>query len=166
MKIMRPVMNIFSGILPPAKLFRLKKYLYKIAGINVGLNVKITSRTKIYGGGDVVLGKNSWLGIAVEFYVPDYSAVRIGENCDIAPKVLFICGSHIVGNTNRRAGKGLVGRIQVDDGVWIGCGAILLPDVFIGSGSVVAAGAVVKAGIYPPNSLVAGNPAVVKKIYE
>ena len=50
------------------------------------------------------------------------------------------------------------GEISVGDDCWIGYGAILLPGVSVGSGSVVAAGAVV-TGDVPPMTIVGGVPA-------
>lgn len=50
----------------------------------------------------------------------------------------------------------------VEDECLIGMGAILLNDVRVGTGSVVAAGAVVREGmVIPPESLVMGVPARV-----
>lgn len=50
--------------------------------------------------------------------------------------------------------------ITLEDGVWIGAGAIILAGVTIGANSVVGAGSVVTRNV-PPNTLVAGNPARV-----
>jgi len=50
--------------------------------------------------------------------------------------------------------------VKIADNVWIGMNAVILKGVTIGENSVVAAGAVVTKPI-PPNTVVAGNPAVV-----
>ncbi len=52
--------------------------------------------------------------------------------------------------------------VIIEDDVWIGMGAVILKGVRIGQGSVVAAGAVVTRDV-PPNTVVAGNPAVPVK---
>ena len=54
-------------------------------------------------------------------------------------------------------------RCSTGDQVWIGDRAIILKGVVIGSGSIVGAGAVVTRGQYPPNSLIVGNPARVRR---
>jgi acetyltransferase-like isoleucine patch superfamily enzyme len=52
----------------------------------------------------------------------------------------------------------------IEDDIWIGANAVILPGVTIGQHSVVAAGAIVTKDI-PPHSLVAGVPAkVIKQI--
>ena len=52
--------------------------------------------------------------------------------------------------------------VKICDNGWIGMHSIILKGVTIGENSVVAAGAVVTKSV-PPNSIVAGNPAVVVK---
>lgn len=50
--------------------------------------------------------------------------------------------------------------VKICDNVWIGMNATILKGVTIGENSVVAAGALVTKSV-PPNTVVAGNPAVV-----
>ncbi len=57
-------------------------------------------------------------------------------------------------------GRGSEEKIIIDDDVWIGAGAIILSPVYIGRGSVIAAGSVVKSDI-PPYAIVAGVPSKV-----
>jgi len=52
--------------------------------------------------------------------------------------------------------------VRIADNVWIGMNAVILKGVTIGENSVVAAGSVVSKNV-APNTVVAGNPAVVVK---
>jgi acetyltransferase-like isoleucine patch superfamily enzyme len=52
--------------------------------------------------------------------------------------------------------------VIIGDNVWIGMNAVILKGVTIGENSVVAAGSIVSKNV-PPNTVVAGNPAVVVK---
>ena len=65
---------------------------------------------------------------------------RIGRNCHLAPKVA------------------LAGEITVEDNVFVGTNATILPRLRICSGSTVGAGAVVTKDV-APGAVVAGNPA-------
>ena len=56
--------------------------------------------------------------------------------------------------------------VLIGDDVWFGANSTVLAGANIGSGSVVAAGAVVVKGKYPPRSILAGNPARIVKIIE
>ena len=64
----------------------------------------------------------------------------IGDFCTIGPAAV-VCGA-----------------CALDDGVYVGAGAVLLPKVRIGRNAVIAAGAVVTRDV-PANAVVAGNPA-------
>jgi acetyltransferase-like isoleucine patch superfamily enzyme len=52
--------------------------------------------------------------------------------------------------------------VEIDDGAWIGIGAIVLKGVQVGAAARVGAGAVVTRDV-PPGARVAGNPARVEK---
>jgi acetyltransferase-like isoleucine patch superfamily enzyme len=52
-----------------------------------------------------------------------------------------------------------VAPIVLEDGAWIGAGAIVLPGVRVGRGAVIAAGAVVTKDV-EPYSIVGGVPGV------
>ncbi|WP_404821566.1 acyltransferase [Brevundimonas guildfordensis] len=53
--------------------------------------------------------------------------------------------------------------MAIGDHVWIGAGARILKNARIGKGSIVAAVSLVAGKDYPPCSLIAGSPAVVKR---
>lgn len=52
--------------------------------------------------------------------------------------------------------------IKIGNDVWIGTRVIILPDVVIGDGSIIGAGAVVTHSV-PEKAVVGGNPAKIIK---
>lgn len=84
--------------------------------------------------------------------------VSIGRRCDIAHDVMFVTNTHELGDDQRRAGASKTAPIQVGDGCWIGARAVILPGVAIGSGTIIAAGAIVSQDC-EAHSLYAGVPA-------
>ncbi|MFE5341442.1 sugar O-acetyltransferase [Isoptericola sp. NPDC056578] len=91
----------------------------------------------------------------------DYAGIRLAERVMVAPKVTFITVGHPVDTDDRRVWL-TGGPIVVEENVWIGAGATLLPGVTIGRDSVIAAGAVVADDV-PARSLVTGGKATVRR---
>jgi acetyltransferase-like isoleucine patch superfamily enzyme len=87
--------------------------------------------------------------------------ITIGKNVSIGPRVLLYTATHHVGVQSRRMQVHTEARsIVIEDGAWVGLGAIILAGVRVSRGAVVAAGSVVGRDV-PANALVAGNPAEV-----
>ncbi len=95
----------------------------------------------------------SWnVGIADSDFHPLAPALRIQDTLALAP---------YLADRPRRPHIGTA-AVTIGNNVWIGMGAIILKGVTIGNNSVVGAGAVVSKSV-PPNTVVAGNPAVPVK---
>ena len=70
----------------------------------------------------------------------------------------------IVGNGCHFMGSSAVaGRVTIEDYVTVGTNATILPDLKIGTGAFIGAGAVVISDV-PSNQVVAGNPAKFLKM--
>lgn len=116
--------------------------------------------------GRLAVGSNTFIGRDCFFHCRLFQCgnepgtVTIGNGCEIAPKVTFLCGTHAFGGSEHRAGAPSTKGISVGNGVWIGSNATILPGCSIGNGSVVGAGSVVTKDV-EPNTVVAGNPARV-----
>ncbi|GAB3088600.1 sugar O-acetyltransferase [Isoptericola nanjingensis] len=91
----------------------------------------------------------------------DYAGIRLAERVMVAPRVTFITVGHPVDTDDRRVWL-TGGPIDVEENVWIGAGATVLPGVTIGRDSVIAAGSVVADDV-PPRSLVSGGKATVRR---
>ncbi|MDR1384749.1 MAG: acyltransferase [Planctomycetaceae bacterium] len=147
----------------PGSVFRcLRVRIWRTVGFQLDKTVNIYLRA-VLDSGKIIVGKNTFIGNDV---LITGGTISIGKNCDIVPQCIIHAGFHNIGNHERRAGKSYAGEIIIGDGTWIGTGAIVLLGAYIGKGCVVAGGTVVKAVIYPDNSLLAGCPAIIKKFLE
>ena len=112
--------------------------------------------------GDVQIGDYTRIGLHNTIIGP----VRIGNNVNLAQGITVTALNHNFDDTNKRIDEQGVSTnaVTIEDDVWIGANAVVLPGVTIGTHCVVAAGAVVTKDV-PPHSLVAGVPAkVIKQI--
>lgn len=115
------------------------------ASIIIGDNVGISGAT-IYARKYIKIGNNTNIGGNAKILDNDFHPLEIeARNKDIKEKI----GTR---------------PIIIGDNCFIGCNSIILKGAELGNGCVVGAGAVV-SGKFPPNSIIAGNPArVIKKI--
>jgi len=86
----------------------------------------------------------------------------LGDCVTIGHGVSFITAKHSIGDSSCRAGKVIGLSIFIEDGVWIGANATILPGIKIKQGAIVAAGALVAKDV-PGNVVVAGVPAKIIK---
>jgi acetyltransferase-like isoleucine patch superfamily enzyme len=82
-------------------------------------------------------------------------SLRIGDNVSVSPEVVILTASHRVDDPEFRVETR---PVVVEDNVWIGTRAMILPGVTLGRGCVVSAGAIVTRDV-PPLAIVAGVPA-------
>jgi acetyltransferase-like isoleucine patch superfamily enzyme len=108
-------------------------------------------------GLNIDVGRAVFIGYDCTF--TGHAPIEIADEVMIAHKVNLITAGHPVKPDRRRAYI-TAEPITIDENVWIGAAATVLPGVHIGAGSVVAAGAVVTHDV-PPATLVAGVPATV-----
>jgi len=164
LKITRKIcLHIINTLLSTTKFFKLKNLLLNISGISVGYNSKIVGPIKIGTIASLKIGKECWIGSGLNIY--GNGNVVIGDRCDLAPDISFVTGSHEIGDTNRRAGKGISYSIEVSDGCWIGARATIVGNIKINKSSIIGTSSLVNKNVLE-NTIVGGIPAKVIKVLE
>ena len=92
----------------------------------------------------------------------DAARITIGNHVFLGPNVGLYTAGHPLDAERRNQGLEYARPIVIEDDVWIGGNAVVLPGVRIGKGAIIGAGSVVTRDI-PPNSLAVGNPCRVLK---
>ena len=110
--------------------------------------------------GDVVIGDHTRIGIHNTIIGP----VTIGSHVNLAQGITVTALNHNFENIKERIdSQGITTKqVVINDDVWIGANAVILPGVTIGLHAVVAAGAVVTTDV-PENTVVGGVPAKIIK---
>jgi acetyltransferase-like isoleucine patch superfamily enzyme len=145
---------------------QIRAVLYRAAGFDVHTSASIFGNIEFTSGlpdlySKLTIGRETIVSTRVTINLDD--RVHIGDRVTIGPHVLIYSGNHRLGSSLQRCDPDVAGKpVHIGDGCWIRVGAIILPGVTVGDGSIVAAGAVVSRDV-PPNTLVEGNPARVVK---
>jgi len=119
-----------------------------------------TIRPTLHRRRGVKIGRRTWIGFDT-LIEPSYpKRVEIGNRVAIGIRVLILAHFAHQGRNRESASGGLDDRVSVriEDDVFIGPGAIIMPNVTIGHGAVVASGSVVTRSV-APLTMVQGNPA-------
>jgi acetyltransferase-like isoleucine patch superfamily enzyme len=145
-----------------------------------GLELEVSPRGRIELGRFVWIGDGSKLRchegrieigaktvMGQECTISAYQRVRIGEQCVIADRSMFIDFDHGVVEVERPIRlQGIYKRdVIVGSNVWIGYGACILRGVSVGDNSVIGTNSVVTKDV-PANAVVAGIPARVIRMRE
>jgi maltose O-acetyltransferase len=125
---------------------------------DVGERVVVRSPFHCDYGSHISIGAGTFVNYGCVFL--DVVPIRIGEACQVAPKVQLLTADHPVDPQPRRDGWESGLPIVLEDNVWLGGGAIVCPGVTIGENTVVGAGAVVTRDL-PAGVVAAGVPARV-----
>ncbi len=132
--------------------------------VKFGRFVWIGDRTKVRcHEGLVEIGSKTVMG--QECTITAYQHIRIGEQCVIADKAMFIDFDHGVVEVERPIRRqGIYKRdVEVGSNVWIGYGACILRGVRVGDNAVIGTNSVVTKDV-PANAVVGGIPARVLRM--
>lgn len=175
--------EVYVLIYPRSLLSRIRLAFYRFAGMRQGSRNRMEGGGRVRRCRQIQIGslnaftQGSWLWPLDA----EYGGVRIrigNSNYFNRNLMLDACGLIEIGNhnmfgpdvyvtdSNHRFGLGLdphklpmdVGHVKIGNRCWIGAKVVILKNVELGDGCVVAAGAVITKS-FPPGSVVAGVPA-------
>jgi len=145
---------INSSIFPFNKI---KKIILKLFGAKIGVGVIIKPNVNIKYPWLLEIGNYVWIGEGV--WIDNLANVKIGDNVCISQGAMLLCGNH---NFKKTTFDLMVGKIIIENGVWIGAKTVVCPGVTCKSHSILTVGSIANKdldewGIYK------GNPAVYIK---
>jgi maltose O-acetyltransferase len=125
-----------------------------------GKRISIGQSTHIWFPWKIQIGNSSHIGRNTQISCIKEGDLIIGSNVMISPFVMITATTHSFSDSSIPIQlQGLTSeRVIIEDDVWIGGKAIILPGVKVEKGSIVGAAAVVTKDV-PPYAIMAGNPA-------
>lgn len=131
----------------------IRRFVYRFWGVKIGHGSTIHMGAVFYDPRNITIGEDTIIGENVVLDGRD--KLVFGNHVDVASEVMFYNGEHDINDENF---KPVFAPVIVEDYVFIGPRAIILPGVTIKKGAVVAAGAVVTKDV-PEFTIVGGVPA-------
>ncbi len=134
-------------------LHHVRRFFYRLYGVKIGKGSTIHTGAVFYNPKNIVIGEDTIVG--EKAVLDGRDKLIIGNHVDIASEVMIYNGEHDI---NSESFKPVFGPVEINDYVFIGPRAIILPNVKIGTGAVIGAGAVVTKDV-DKMSIVGGVPA-------
>ncbi|MCF8261506.1 MAG: WcaF family extracellular polysaccharide biosynthesis acetyltransferase [Melioribacteraceae bacterium] len=145
--------NILFFINPLNPSSKLKIVLLKSFGAIVAGGVVIKPNVNIKYPWFLEIGENSWIGEKV--WIDNLCDVRLGANVCISQGALLLTGNH---NYKKESFDLITGKIEIEDGVWVGAKSVITGGVKLKSHSIITAASVVSYDT-EPYFIYKGNPA-------
>ena len=131
----------------------IRRLFYRLGGIKIGKGSTLHMGARFYNPWNIRIGEDSIIGEGAVLDGRD--KLLIGDHVDIASEVMIYNAQHDVKDPSFRA---ICAPVVIQDYVFIGPRAIILPGVTIRKGAVVGAGAVVTKDV-EIGAIVGGVPA-------
>jgi acetyltransferase-like isoleucine patch superfamily enzyme len=138
----------------------LRRFFYRLSGITIGRGSTIHMMARIYDPRHIVIGQDTIIGEKATLdgrrQLPQSTGgLTIGNHVDIASEVMIWTSQHDIHAPDFGA---IEEPVVIEDYVFIGPRAIILPGVTIRRGAIIGAGAVVTKDV-EPFTIVGGVPA-------
>lgn len=138
--------------------YPVRHLIYKLLLNNLGKNTMIDYGFYVRYPSKVSVGNNVTINRKCQFYTSFYyknTSILIKDNVAIGPNVILLGAGHA---TNSIALIDTAGSIVIEKNCWICANSIILQNITIGEGAIVAAGSIVTKNV-EPYSIVGGVPA-------
>ncbi|HCB23030.1 TPA: acyltransferase [Candidatus Daviesbacteria bacterium] len=132
-----------------------RRFLLRLAGAKIDQGSSFHMGCRFFSLKKIKIGEDSIIGYGA--FLDGRDKIIIGNHVDIASDVMIYNSEHDINSDDFRA---VVGAVEIEDYVFIGPRAIILPGVKISKGAVVGAGAVVTKDV-ADFTVVGGVPAEV-----
>ena len=137
-----------------------RRFFYRLAGMQIGQGSTLHMMARIYDPRNIVIGEDTIVGERAVLdgrkqLTDSQGGLVIGNHVDIASEVMIWTSQHDIRDA---AFAAIEKKVVIEDYVFIGPRAIILPGVTIHRGAVVAAGAVVTKDVME-KEMVGGIPA-------
>jgi len=143
------ILNMITSV----PFWSIRKLFFVSSGVKIGKGSVIHTQARFFRPNNIVIGDDSIIGFGV--FLDGRDKLIIGNHVDIASQAMIYNSEHDIHSNDMKA---ISEPVIINDYVFIGPRAIILPGVTIGKGAVVAAGAVVTKDV-PEMTIVAGVPA-------
>ena len=156
-----------SVIVPPIRHFKGGKYISVGEGTTLGKNMVLTAWDKYEGESflpEITIGNGCSIGD--DAHITAINSIIIGNNVLTGKKILITDNSHgaavreLMDIFPIRRPLYSKGPVIINDNVWIGEKASIMPGVKVGKGSIIAANSVVAKDV-PDYCVAAGIPAEI-----
>jgi len=127
--------------------------IWRAFGLKLGKNSTLHTGVRVFDPRNIRVGEGTIIGYAT--FIDGRDKVTIGSHTDIASEVMIYSSEHDINSDDFSA---TLAPVTIGDYVFIGPRAIILAGVSVGSGAVVAAGAVVTKDV-DSFTIVGGVPA-------
>lgn len=134
-----------------------KQNLLKIFGCKIGKNVLIKPKVNIKYPWFLQISDDVWIGEKV--WIDNLTNVQIGSNVCISQGAMLLCGNH---NYKKTTFDLMLGKIKIEEGVWIGAQSVVCPGVTCKSHSILTVGSIATKDL-EAYSIYQGNPAIKVK---
>ena len=139
---------------PLNPLSNLKVIILRLFGAEIGKNVLIKSPIDVKYPWKLKIGDYSSIGEHV--WINNLDDVVIGKNVCVSQGAMLLCGNH---NYKKSTFDLILGKIILEDGVWIGAQSIVCPSVTCKSHSVLTVNSTATKDL-EAYSIYQGTPAV------